>query len=462
MTVTKRQLTKVLVILVVLLLVIAGCGGTEENQEQSGSVPIEQGINKNADTDLKETDQTNDAETNQPETAETQLSAIEEATITGQIAKAYVEMLENHPLHRHGVLSPDNRYYAYEERSSVILVRLPTPGAYLADNTIAPRVLFTDGGRKGSSFAEMELDYARRLEDPPLTDEELDVARNKLRSVYNWDFYFYLIYSEDGRYLAYLNESNFGDDRICTIKVVDLKDNCKLYTLPVEETSEYAEITWQADDQTLELYLPWAESVEGGALALRRQWHIPSGQSKTTYYRQDQTEYGEEISLAVAQKEIKEFAEVEKERNRAAEQLARLTVEERVAALTPEELAAEYAKYYRPLAAEEIKMLQEKGYSEETISKMDSLDFDELNRPLTETENAPPEEHQQEIFERGLPKDINWRVAKEFYGWENMLAYTNEAIMAMYEAVKETEALFEKEEAYRLAVRKAYLKREIS
>ena len=78
---------------------------------------------------------------------------------------------------------------------------------------------------------------------------------------------------------------------------------------------------------------------------------------------------------------------------------------------------------------------------------------------VTKKNNAPPAELKQEIMERGLPQDINSGVAKEFHGWENMLAYTNEAIIAMYEAVQETDALFRKGEAYRLAVREALRKR---
>jgi len=73
--------------------------------------------------------------------------------------------------------------------------------------------------------------------------------------------------------------------------------------------------------------------------------------------------------------------------------------------------------------------------------------------------NAPPDAIKKEILERGLPDGINSGVAKEFHSWENMLAYTNEAIIAMYEARQETEALFRKGEAYRLAIRAAYLRR---
>jgi len=471
--VRRKQSTKLSVLIFFILLTIVGCGGQENEAYQGSDSPQQETDQVIAEeTDLQQTDQVVAEET------------------TEQIPQIFIQMLENHPLHRSGVLSPDNRYYAYEERSSIILVRLPTAEEYRADKILLPKVLFVDGRRKESSFAEIEADYARRLKQPLLTEEELNEARNKLRSVYDWNAYYYLKYSQDGRYLAYLGESNFGSDRTCTVYVLDLEDNCKLYTLPVEENSEYAEINWQANNQTLELYLPWAEKVDGGYLAVRRYWHIPSGQINLTYYN---TEGGQEVVLADALTAIEEHDRAEAEHDRAAEEIAQLTVEQRVAALTPEELAEEYARYFS-LHAEQIRMLQERGYSNEAIAKMDSLDFQQeeegwllseesirhvknlypelkdedlsqwthkdfmdYDRPLTDARNAPPETLKQEMLERGLPNDIPWRVAKEFHGWDNMLSYTDEAIMAMYEAVQQTDAIFGKEEAYRLAVRAAYL-----
>jgi len=145
-------------------------------------------------------------------------------------------------------------------------------------------VLFTDGFRKESSFAQIGADYTRRLQQPLLTEEELNEARNKLRSVYSWRNFYSQKFSQDGRYLAYLGFDNFGSDRICKVYVLDLEDNYKMYTLPVEENSEHAEINWTADNQTLEPYFPWAEIIKEGYLALRRRWYIPSGQIDLTYY----------------------------------------------------------------------------------------------------------------------------------------------------------------------------------
>jgi len=458
-----RKNAKLSVLIVFILLSLVGCSG-QENKDQQGSVSLQQ-----------EADQVDAEET------------------TEQIPEIFIQMLENHPLHRSGILSPDKRYYAYEERSSIILVRLPTAEEYRADKSLLPKVLFVDGRRKESSITEMEADYAQRLQEPLMTEEELSEARLQLRSVYDWNTFYYITFSQDGRYLAYLGESNFGSDRTCTVYVLDLEENCKLYTLPVEESSEYADINWQADNQTLEVYLPLAEAVDGGSLALRRCWHLPSGQSQVTYY----TEGGEEIALADARAAIEEEAQAAAEQDRAAEKRARLTVEQRVAALTAGELAEEYAKYYFPLAPEEIKLLQERGYSNEVIAKMDNVDFQqekeswflgeedigrikklhpelkeedlsqwtykdfqEYDRAQTDADHGPTEEQKREMLERGLPNDLTWRVAKEFQGWDSMLSYTNGAIVAMYEAVQKTNALFEKEAAYRLAVRAAYRERE--
>lgn len=467
-------------IILCLVLAVAACGeqGDKERQE---NVPSLQETNS-AETDLQGTE---------PGSTEQQQADQNIAgKITGQWPEIFVQMLENHPLHRDGVLSPDKRYYAYEERSSVILVRLPTAAEYAGDKTAVPRVLFADGRRKGTSFAEMEADYARRLQEPLLTVEEFQEAERQLRSVYDWNNFYSLTYSQDGRYLAYLGYSNFGSDRTCTVYALDLQDNLKLYRLPVEESGEHAGINWLDDRETLVIYLPWAESVEDGSLALRRWWHIPSEKTRVTYYTQDTSGNEKAVALADAQKAIAEYAVAEAERSRAAEAWDKLTVEERIASLTAEQLTEVYARYFS-LGSEQVRELREKGYSEEAIAGMDRLDFqkeeggwllseqrirltkefypelenedlsqwtnkdlEDYTRPLLEAQNLPPEALKQEIIERGLPADIT---TKEFYSWENMLAYTNEAILAMYEAVQETKAIFGKEEAYRLAVRKAYL-----
>lgn len=475
----RKQSAKLAVLIFFILLAVVGCGG-QENREQQGSVPAQQ-----------VTDLASVGERDVPQT---------EPVLTEDAAEQYpdflIQMLENHPLHRHGELSPDKRYYAYEERSSIILVRLPAPEEYKVDKTLAPKVLFTDGIRRNSSFAEMEAVYVERLKQPLLTMEELNEARNQLRSVYDWINFYSQRFSQDGRYLAYLGYSNFGNDRTCTVYVLDLKDNCKLYSLPVKENSEHAGIKWQEDNQTLELYLPHAAVLEGKSLALCCGWHIPTGQSKLTYYNEDGgTEDRQEIALAEAQKVIAEYIHAEAERSRGEEKWTKLTVDQLVAELTAEELAAEYTRYYT-LRGEQKRELQERGYSDESIAEMDSFDFqheesswliskeliegakriypqlkdedlsnwthqkyNEYVQAKSKEHNAPPAELKQEITERGLPEDINSGVAKEFHGWENMLAYTNEAIMAMYEARQETDAIFRKGEAYRLAVREAYLEK---
>jgi hypothetical protein len=477
---SKRYRAKLIVLILLIVLDMVGCSG-QESKEQPGSPLLQQ-----------ETGQTNPEET---DLQQTDKSVIEEET-TERITEIFIEMLENHPLHRHGELSPDKRYYAYEERSSIILVQLPAPEEYQVDKTLLPKVLFIDGIRKGTIFTELEAEYAQRLKQPLLTEEELNEARNQLRSVYDWKNFYSQKFSQDGRYLAYLGYSNFGNDRTCTVYVLDLKDNCKLYSLPVKENSEHAGINWQEDNQTLELYLPHAAVLEGKSLALCRRWHIPSGLSKLTYYNEDGgTEDRQEIAPAEAQKFITEYTQTEAERSRGEEKWAKLTVEQLVAALTAEELAAEYTRYYT-LHGEQKRELQERGYSDESIAEMDSFDFqqeeskwliseklaygakriypelkdqdlsswthqkyNEYVQEKSKEHNAPPTELKQEITARGLPEDINSGVAKEFHGWENMLAYTNEAIIAMYEARQESEAIFRKGEAYRLAVRKAYLEK---
>lgn len=404
----KNQSAKLAVVIVLIGLTVIGCI-RQENKDPQVNVPISQ---------------------------ETEQIIAEESAQQSQ--NIFVQMLANHPLHRHGELSPDNRYYAYEERSSIILVQLPTAMEYEADKTLLPKVLFTAGMREKSTFAELEADYARRLRKPLLTQEELNEASNQLRSVYDWQNFYYQKFSQDGRYLAYLGFDNFGRDRTCTVYVLDLLDNFKQYTVPVKENSEYAELSWQADSQTLEIYLPLAEAIgEGESLALRRQWHLPSGQHKYTYYTQDGTPKRKEIALADAQKIIAENDRVEAEQNKVEEEWAKLTVEELVAALTPAELAAEYEKY----------------------KSLHIYDQNQVDPEEVKAQNAPPEEIKKEILERGLPQDLESRVAKEFQGWENMLAYSNEAIIAMYDAVKESDTLFRKGDAYRQAVRSAYLGR---
>lgn len=475
----RKQSAKLAILIFFILLAVVGCGG-QEDREQLGSVPAQQV------TDLASVE-----ERDVPQT---------EPVLTEDVAEQYpdffIRMLENHPLYRHGELSPDKRYYAYEERSSIILVRLPAPEEYKVDKTLVPKVLFIDGIRRNSSFAEMEATYEERLKQPLLTMEELNEARNQLRSVYDWKNFYSQKFSQDGRYLAYLGYSNFGNDRSCTVYVLDLKDNCKFYSLPVKENSEHAGIKWQEDNQTLELYLPHAAVLEGKSLALCYGWHIPSGQSKLTYYNEDGgTEDRQEIALAEAQKVIAEYLYAEAERSRGEEKWTKLTVDQLVTALTAEELEAEYTRYYT-LHEEQKRELQERGYSDESIAEMDSFDvqqeesswlmskeliegvkriypqlkdedisnwthqkYNEYVQAKSKEHNAPPAELKQEITERGLPEDINSGVAKEFHGWENMLAYTNEAIMAMYEARQETDAIFRKGESYRLAVRKAYLEK---
>lgn len=480
MVTKKNKRRKLLVLVLCILLTVMGCGG-QENKGKQESVSPQQETDKFVakEADLQQTKR-----------------PIVDEEKTEEIPDIFIKMFENHPLYRRGILSPDNRYYAYQERSSVILVQLPTTEEYLADNTLVPKVMFVQGIRAYSTFDDLEADYARRLKQPLLTEEELDNARKKLRSVYNWDCFYYLKFSQDGRYLAYLGESGFGRDRKCTVHVLDLEDDYEQYDLFVEENSEYAGITWQEDNQTLDLDLPWAETIKGGFLAMRRSWHIPSNQINMKYYNSDDdSDDRQEITLADAKKAIKEYTQEEEERNQAAEELAQLTVEQRVTALTAEELAEEYARYYS-LHDEQRKLLKERGYSDEAIAKMDSMDFkkeeegwllseerighvksiypqlenedlsqwtnkdfEEYSIAQTNANNAPSEEVKQEILERGLPEDIPWRVEKEFYGWENMLTYTNEAIMAMYDAVRETDTIFGKEEEYRLAVRAAYLKK---
>ncbi|MGI6227336.1 MAG: hypothetical protein ACOYJ1_13890 [Peptococcales bacterium] len=426
------------------------------------------------------------------------LEQVDQAVVTEileQIPGKFIEMLENHPLHRHGELSPDKRHYAYEEKSSIILVRLPTAEECKANEAVVPKVLFTDGIRKKISFAEIEADYAHRLKQPLLTQEELNEARNQLRSVYNWDFFFYQKFSPDGRYLSYLGETNFGSERTCTVYVVDMEDNCKLYAMPIEENGEYAEINWQADNETLEIYLPSALGAGGEYLALRRQWHIPSGQSKLTYYEEDGVGNSKELAPEDAQKIIAKFMQAEAELSRKEKKWDELTVDQMVAALSDEELAAEYAKYFT-LYDVQKEELRKRGYSDETIAKMDIFDFEREEKEWLlseqkiqnlkniyhelkdedlsnwtngkyeeyiyiqiEKNNAPPVDVKQEMLERGLPQDLDSLIAKEFHGWENMLAYTNEAIMAMYDAKRQTLALFKKGEEYRLAVRAAYIKK---
>lgn len=420
----------------------------------------------------------------------------EERIIPAETAdpEVFLEMLANHPLHRHGELSPDNRYYAYEERSSIILVRLPAAEEYQADRSVVPKVLFIDGMKKDTAFAELEADYDKRLQQPLMNQEELNAARNQLRAVYDWRNFYFQVFSPDGRFLAYLAYDGFGHKRTCSVCVLDLQDNCRQYVLPIEESSEYAAIKWQGDSQTLEIFLPYAVSNGGESLALRRFWHIPSGDCGLAYYQNAETETEQEISLAEAQRIIAEFSLAEEERGRAEEKWDKLTVEQIVAGLSPEELAAEYKRYFT-LYDDQKRILQENGYSDEEIAKMDSFDFrqEEQSWPLSETriaflqefypelrdedltqwtlgeyedyvrerneaQNAPPAELRQEMRERGLPEELDWNTAKEFHGWENMLAYTNEAIIALYQAGRETEALFRKGEEYRLAVREAYLK----
>lgn len=474
----KRQITKLLLILLIVLTII-GCG-QKVNKDQPGSIQAGQ---ESEQTITKETEP---QETNKVRSGET----------SEQISEVFVQMLENHPLHRHGELSPDERYYAYEERSSIILAQLPTAQEYLADKALVPKVLFIDGIRKGTPFSELEADYAQRLKQPLLTMEKLNEARNQLRSVYDWKNFYSQKFSQDGHYLGYLGYNKFGNDRTCTVYVLDLEDNYKIYNLLVEENSEHAGITWQEDNQTLELYLPHAAVLEGKSLALCRKWHIPSGQSKLTYYDEDGgTEDRQEIALAEAQEFIAESIQAETERSRGEEKWARLTVDQLVAALTDEELAAEYARYYT-LHEQQKRELQARGYSDEAIVMMDSYDFqqeesgwlisneliegakriypelkdkdlshwtyqefEDYIRVQSEENNAPPAALKQKIIERGLPQDINSRVAKEFHGWENMLTYTNEAILSMYEASQQTNGLFRKAEVYRLAVREAYLEK---
>ena len=474
----KSQITKLLLLLLILLTVI-GCS-QKINTDQPG------GIQAGQESEQVVTKETEPQETDQALSGET----------TEQISEVFVQMLGNHPLYRDGDLSLDKRYYAYEERSSIILVQLPTAQEYKDDKTLIPKVLFTDGIRKDTPFAELEADYGERLKQPLLTMEELNEAGNQLRSVYKWDMFHSLKFSQDGRYLGYLREQNFGSERTYTVFVLDVQDNCRLYSFPVKERSQYWGIIWQLDNETLEIHLPSAESIgEGVYLDLRRDWHIPSGQSKLTYYINPGTENEKAMPLEDAQKAIAEYAKIEAEHERELEKWNKLTVEELVAALTPAELAEEYKKYFslHPIQRE---LLKERGYSDEVIAKMDSYDFqqeesgwliskelidsakrvhpelkdqdlsnwtyqkyNEYGQAQSEKNNAPPNDIKKEILERGLPGDINSRVAKEFHGWENMLAYTNEAIMAMYEASQQTDILFRKGEAYRLAVREAYLRR---
>ncbi len=473
----KIQSIRLSLLIFFILLTIIGCS-QKVNKDQPGSIQAGQ--------------ESEQAVTKDAEPRETNQAVSEEKT--EHISDVFVQMLENDPLHRSRALSPDKRYYAYEERSSVILVQLPTAEEYLTDKGLVPKVLFTDGIRKDAPFTELENDYAERLKQPLLTDEELQKAELELRSVYKWDFFYYLTFSRNGRYLGYLREQNFGGNRTCTVYVLDLQDNCKLYSLPVKERSQYPGIKWQADNETLEIDLPSAESVgEGVYLDLRRQWHIPSGQSKQKYYINAGSENEKEIALKDAQKAIAAYARAEAERKRAEEKWDRLTVEELVAALTPAELAEEYKKYFS-LQAVQIELLKAHGYNDEAIAEMDGYDFqreesgwllskeriegakriypglqdqdlsnwtyqkyNEYIRVQSEKNNAPPDAIKKEILERGLPEDINSRPVKEFHGWENMLAYTNEAVMAMYEASQQTDILFRKAEAYRLAVREAYL-----
>ncbi len=460
------------VLIIFIVLTMLGCDGQKKEQEKESIKPQERDEQVvSEETDVQQNNQV----------------AVEQSI--DLVPDIFIQMLENHPLHRSGDLSPDKRYYAYEERSSIILVRFPTAEEYRADEILAPKVLFTDGRRRTSSFAEIEADYIQRLRQPLLTEEEINEAVYDLRSVYDWNNFYGQKFCQDGRYLAYLSYSGFGSHWTCTVCVLDIMEGCAVSSLPVEENGEYAEIAWLEDGKTLEIYLPWAERIKEGYLALRRTWHIPSGEIKLVYF---DTESGQQVALTDAQKAIAEYDQEEAESNRAEEVLAGLTVQERVAALTPEELAVEYTRYFS-LHTEQAKELKERGYSSETIAGMDSLDFEKEEKgwlisedsirqtrklypeledvdlsqwtyqdledyvlPLNEAHNAPPEALRQEILERGLPADISSRVSKEFHGWENMLAYTNEAIMAMYEAAERTEAMFEKAAAYRLAVREAY------
>lgn len=475
----KQNIGPLILSVILILLVVTGCS-QKVNKDQPGSIQIGQ------ESEQAITKETEPQDTNQ---------VLSGGTIE-QTSQVFIQMLANHPLHRSGVLSPNKRYYAYEERSSIILVQLPAAEEYLADKTLVPRVLFTDGIRKDIPFTELENDYAKRMRQPLLTREELGGAELKLRSVYKWDMFHSLKFSQDGRYLGYLREQNFGSERSYTVYVLDLQDNCRLYSLPVKESSQYWGIIWQSDNETLEIHLPSAESIgEGVYLDLRRLWHIPSGQSKQKYYINAGSENEKEIPLKDAQKAIAGYAQVEAERKRAEEKWNRLTVDELVATLTPAELAEEYKRYFS-LHPVQIELLKARGYSDEAIAKIDSYDFQQeesgwlLSKELidgakriyselkaqdlsnwthqkyneyiqvqSEKSNAPPDAIKKEILERGLPEDINSRVVKEFHGWQNMLAYTNEAIMDTYEASQQADILFQKAEACRLAVRAAYLEK---
>lgn len=405
------------------------------------------------------------------------------------VREVYVPFMENHPLHRSGELSRDELYYAYEESSSLILVRMPAAEEYTADNSSIPRVLYTDGRRKAQTFAEIEEEYARRLGEPRLTLDELTNARISLRSVYDWNFYFYQCFSADSHYLAYLHQSSFGRNRSVKVVVVDLADGFILQELPLARSGEYAEIAWLDDNETLEIYLPHAGVVESGSLSLRRQWHLPSGRMEEAW---TDVASGLPLDAAEAAAAIAAYTGLQEEQNRTAEELARLSAEERVARLAPEELAAEYEQYFT-LYAYQAQELQERGYSPDQIAAMDSADYteesygwllspesirdmkylypdlqredlsqwtyqdaEEYSALMTRAQNAPPEHIRREMQERQLPFDLDWSIAKEFYGWENMLAYTNEAIMALYESWQETSSLFWAEDAYRQAVRSAY------
>ncbi|MDX9870953.1 MAG: hypothetical protein RBT41_00860 [Clostridia bacterium] len=487
-----------------LTITITGCDSNEQ-AGQAGNTPSvqESGISAGAEQPPPEQPaetgeiageapslpQQDVPEPSTPATAGEQPAAVKPSR---HVREVYVPLLENHPLHRSGELSPDDRYYAYEERSSLILVRMPTAEEYKADGLCLPQVLFTDGRRNMQAFKDIEEDYARRLREPRLTLDELTVARNSLRSVYDWNVYFSPKFSADSRYLAYLHENGFGQSRMSTLFVVDLADNVRVYTLALEESGEYAEVAWREDNMTLEIYLPYAEPIEQGYLALRRQWHLPSGEVQAVYYNADT---GQQVSLDGAEQAITAYKQIEAEAKREEEEMLGLTVEERVAGLTPEELADAYAQYFT-LYPEQIMELEERDYSSEAISGMDSADFEkvsyswllsedsirdmkniyadlknedlsqwtyqdaeEYGRLMTRAQNAPPEKIRQEILARQLPFDLDWSIAKEFHGWENMLAYTNEAIVALYESWQETSALFQTEEAYRQAIRYAYLER---
>lgn len=223
MTGSRKNIAIPAIFIIVLILAVFGCSQPENRQMQE-SVPAGQEAGQSAS---EVTDQLQPAVKGTADAGADKISAGAKEKHSSDAAKEeqvmaklgeeqypgiFIQMLANHPLDRHGELSPDKRYYAYEERSSIILVQLPDSEEYETDKTLLPKVLYIDGIREGCAFAELEEDFARRLRKPLLSREELNEAHNKLRSVYDWRNYYNQKFSPNTQYLAYLGYDSFGSE----------------------------------------------------------------------------------------------------------------------------------------------------------------------------------------------------------------------------------------------------------